>query len=214
MILDWSQWHFMVQCRPLKRRLLLMGGVLFALDMIGVAMSEKNQTSKESKDESSQVTNLATANVEVIEAGMVRMHQSAAQEITADEVSMQLSIGLDIATAEVVAHESALGLVNAKTVDMTNSAAGAVRSETVNVVGSAGAVIAGTAHMGNTYAGVVAGRDVRGERIETLILLGNHVEGTVQTVVDTRGALIAGMVGGLLTGIILLIGRLVFGRRS
>jgi hypothetical protein len=47
-----------------------------------------------------------------------------------------------------------------------------------------------------------------------LFLLGNHVEGDIQTVVDTRGALIAGMVGGLLTGIILLIGRLVFGRRS
>jgi len=46
-----------------------------------------------------------------------------------------------------------------------------------------------------------------------LILLSNHVEGEVQTVVDTRSALIAGMVGGLLTGTILLIGRLVFGRR-
>jgi hypothetical protein len=68
--------------------------------------------------------------------------------------------------------------------------------------------------MGNTYAGVVAGNEVKGERIETLILLGNHIEGEVQTVVDTRAALIAGTVGGVLAGVVLLIGRLVFGRRS
>ena len=53
-------------------------------------------------------------------------------------------------------------------------------------------------------------RDTR----ETLVLLGNHIEGNVQTVVDTRAALIAGMVGGLLAGTVLLIGRLVFGRKS
>jgi len=81
------------------------------------------------------------------------------------------------------------------------------------VIGQAGVVIAGTANLGNTYAGAVVGEQVKSERIETLILLSNHVEGEVQTVVDTRSALIAGMVGGLLTGTILLIGRLVFGRR-
>jgi hypothetical protein len=82
------------------------------------------------------------------------------------------------------------------------------------VVGGAGIVLADSVNLGNTYAGLVAGGNVRGENIETLIFLGNHVEGDVQTVVDTRGALIAGIVGGLLSGIVLLIGRLVFGRRS
>lgn len=177
-------------------------------------MAEKNTNPEENQDETSQVTNLSTSSVEVIEAEMVRMHQSAAQEITADEVALHQSAALDVTAADVSTHESALGLVNAKDVEMTNSAAGAIRAEHVNVVGSAGIVMAETVDLGNTYAGVVAGGQVRGEQIETLFLLGNHVEGNVQTVVDTRGALIAGMVGGLLTGTILLVGRLVFGRRS
>jgi hypothetical protein len=97
---------------------------------------------------------------------------------------------------------------------MTNSTAGAIRADHINVIGSAGVVLANSVDLGNTYAGLVAGGNVRSDQIETLIFLGNHVEGDVQTVVDTRSALIAGMVGGLMTGIVLLIGRLVFGRRS
>ena len=177
-------------------------------------MAEKKTDPEKSMEEAPQVTNLTTSSVEVIEAEMVRMHQSAAQEITADEVALHQSAALDVTAAEVSTHESVLGLVNAKEVELNNSVAGAIRAETVNVVGQAGLVIADSVNLGNTYAGVVAGNQVSGERIETLFLFANHVEGDVQTVVDTRGALIAGMVGGLLTGIILLIGRLVFGRRS
>jgi redox-regulated HSP33 family molecular chaperone len=177
-------------------------------------MAEKKQVPEENVEETPQVTNLDTTSVEVIEAEMVRMHQSAAQEITADEVALRQSAAFDVATAEIATHESLLGLVNAKDVEMTNSAAGAIRAENVNVIGSTGVVLANSVNLGNTYAGVVAGDKIQSERIETLILLGNHVEGNVQTVVDTRSALIAGTVGGLLAGIILLIGRLVFGRRS
>jgi hypothetical protein len=169
---------------------------------------------KTEPEESPQVTNLDMTSVEVIEAEMVRMHQSAAQEITTDEIALHQSAALDVTAAEVSAHEAALGLVNARDVEMTNSAAAAIRAENVNLVGQAGVVLADSVNLGNTYAGLVAGGQVRGERIETLILLGNHVEGEIQTVVDTRGALIAGTVGGVLAGVVLLIGRLVFGRRS
>jgi hypothetical protein len=177
-------------------------------------MAEKNTNPEENVEESPQVTNLSTTRVEVIEADLVRMHQSAAQEITADEVDLHQSAALDVTTVDVSAHEAALGLVNAKDVEMTNSAAGVIRAENVSMVGQAGVVLAESVDMGNTYAGLVAGGQVRGERIETLILLANHVEGDVQTMVDTRSALIAGTVGGVLAGVVLLIGRLVFGRRS
>lgn len=125
-------------------------------------MSEKNQVPEESQSETPLGTNLDTTSVEVIEAELVCMHQSAA---------------FDVTSAEVSAHESALALVNAKEVEMTNSAAGAIRAENVNVVGQAGIVMAESVNLENTYAGLVAGDQVRGERIETLILIGNHVEG-------------------------------------
>lgn len=177
-------------------------------------MPEKKNVPEDIEEELPQVTNLDTTRVESVEAELVRMHQSAVQEIKADEVDMHQSAAFDVDASRISAHESALGFINANEVELTNSAAGAIRAANVNVIGQAGFVGADTVHLGNTYAGVVAANEVRGERIETLILLGNHVDGNVQTVIDTRSALIAGMVGGLLTGIIMLIGRLVFGRKS
>jgi len=191
-----------------------VGGVLFAPKPTGVVMAENTNDIEETQDEIPQVANVTNASVEVVEAKLVRMHQSAAQEITADEVDLQQSAALDVTTAEVNAHEAALGLVTARDVDLNNSAVAIIRAETANIAGSAGVVLAESANLGNTYAGVVAGNEVRSERIESLILLARNVEGDVQTVVDTRSALIAGMVGGLLAGIFLLVGRMLFGHKS
>lgn len=177
-------------------------------------MPETNILPEENKGESPQVSNLNTCSVESIEAELVRMHQSAAQEITAEEVELHQSIALDVTTASMTSHETALGVVSTKDAQMINSAAGAIRADNVALTGQVGLVMAGSANLGNTYAGLVAGREVRGERIETLILLGNRIEGNVQTVVDTRGALLAGLTGGLVTGLMLLMGRLMFRRRS
>ena len=177
-------------------------------------MTEETTALEENQDENPQVINLTTTSVEVIEAEMVRLHQSGVQEITADEVELHQSIALDITTAEISTHETALGLVTARDVEMTNSAAGAIRAQNVNVLGSAGIVLGESVNLGNTYAGVVAGGDIRSERIESVFLFARNVEGEVQTVVDTRSALIAGLVGGLFAGIIVLVGRIAFRRKS
>jgi hypothetical protein len=66
--------------------------------------------------------------------------------------------------------------------------------------------------MQNAYSVVTAAKEVRGERIESLVLLAGRVEGEIHTVVDTRGAVIAGLVGGLFAGLILLVGRIAFRR--
>jgi len=177
-------------------------------------MDEKTIGSEENQDETPQVINLTNSGVEVVEAELVRLHQSGAQEITAEEVELHQSAVLDATAAEVNARESMLGMVTSKDVEMINSLAGIVRAENAGVTGSAGVVLAGSANLGDTYAGVVAGQQVRAERIESLVLFARNVEGDVQTVVDTRGALIAGMVGGLFAGLIVLVGRMVFGRKS
>jgi hypothetical protein len=165
-----------------------------------------------SDPEASQVTNLSQARAESVQAELVRMHQSAAQTVSAGEVELQISAVAEVKADRVDARQSALALVSSGEVTLTNSAAVAVRAERVGVNGAAGAVVANTVNLGNAYAGLVAGREVRGERIESVVLLGNRVEGEVHTVVDTRGALLAGLVGGLFGGLILLLGRMLFRR--
>jgi len=97
---------------------------------------------------------------------------------------------------------------------MQNSGAAAIRAQTVQLNGYAGVVAAEKAELGNTYAGVVAGQEIRGERIESLVLLARHVDGEVKTVLDTRGAVLVGLVGGLFAGVMLLLTRALFGRKS
>jgi hypothetical protein len=98
-------------------------------------------------------------------------------------------------------------------VTLQDSVAAAVRAEKISVNGNAGLVVAESVEFGNAYAGVVAGREIRSEKIESIILLARNVDGNVTTVIDTRGALIAGLVGGLFAGSMLLLGRMVFGRK-
>ena len=52
------------------------------------------------------------------------------------------------------------------------------------------------------------------KRIDSLIFLGQNVEGEVHTLVDTRGAILAGTLSGLLSGLILLAGSLLFRRKK
>jgi PPE-repeat protein len=106
-----------------------------------------------------------------------------------------------------------IAFAQADVVSVQDGAVLAARAEKMSVNGSAGLVVAGNIEFGNAYAGIVTGQEIRGERIESVILLARNVEGNVTTVIDTRGALIAGLVGGLFAGIMLLLGRMIFGRK-
>jgi hypothetical protein len=90
---------------------------------------------------------------------------------------------------------------------------GAVRAENVVLNGAAGAIIAEHIELGNAYAGWIAGREVKGEKIETMVLFSPKVEGQVITLMDTRGVIIAGLISGLFAGMMLLLGRGLFGRK-
>ena len=160
-----------------------------------------------------KITNLSQVDVETVMAESARMHQSSAKEVLADDVEMMQSAAVNVKAGDLTTHESALVLVQAGNVDMQNSVAGAVRAEEIFINGFAGAVAAGSVELGHARVGVLAGREVRGEKIESVILLARNVQGNITTVMDTRDALIAGLVGGLSAGIMLLLGRMLFGRK-
>ena len=172
-----------------------------------------NEPSASPENDQSQVSNLSHVDVELVKAELVRMHQSSAQSIEAEDVELGMSAAVDVKASNAAVRDSIVGLVQAAEATMQDNLVGAVRAETISVNGVAGVVVAGNVEFGNAYAGIVAGCEVRGEKIESIILLSRRVEGNVTTVIDTRGALIAGLVGGLFAGIMLLLGRMLFGRK-
>ena len=180
------------------------------------------------ESESPQVADISQVDVQTVRAELVRMNQSASGELTADEVAMQQSAAGRMSADEVSLHQSAAGYIKANQVSLSQSSAGMVsageflsqggttgfvKAEKASVSGYTGSVVAGSADIQHGMAAFVAGRDVHVTDARTGILMARNVSGNVTTVLDTRGALIVGLVGGLFAGLMLLLGRVLFGRK-
>ena len=160
-----------------------------------------------------QVTNISHADVQTVNAELVRMHQADAETIHAEEVELQNSAAANIHANQVSTHQSALAMVNATELNARNSAVGYAQAEKMSVSGYTGAVVAGSVDVHESLVGYMAGGDVRVENVRTGILLARTVNGNVTTMFGTREALIAGLVSGLFAGLMLLLGRTFYGRR-
>lgn len=174
-------------------------------------MSEESRLPEVS--EQTQVANLSHVTVETVKAELVRLHQSSAGEIQAEDVELNMSSAANVNSARVSTTTSAIAALQSVEVTTQNSVVGTARAERMSLSGVAGAVLAGSAELNHSHVGILAGREVRGEQIKAVILLSGKVEGNVITMMDTRSALIAGLVGGLFAGIMLLLGRVLLGRK-
>ena len=164
--------------------------------------------------DSSQVTKLSHVDVQTIRAELVRMHQADAETIIAQEVELQQSAAANVKADRFSAHHlSAVGILNAKEASVENGLVGFVQAEKMSAGGYTGAVLAGSAEVQHGMAGFVAGRDVHVNESRTGILLARNLYGNVTTVLDTRGVLIVGLVSGLFAGLMLMLGRMLFGRK-
>lgn len=155
---------------------------------------------------------LAHVDVESVSAETVRMHQSSAETISSDTAEMTVSTAGMVKARNLSAQRSMIGGVEAESAEIAQSVVGGVRAALVNAQGSIGAVAGETVTLEGARVGVTAANEVRGGKVESVVLLAGRVEGEVHTVVDTRGAVIAGLVGGLFAGLILLVGRIAFRR--
>jgi hypothetical protein len=171
------------------------------------------QTNPSSDADFPEETPVTRASIESVLAESLHMHQSMAQRVESGEAEIQQSAVLGVKAEHVTANGAMLGFVQTPKAAVQNSAVGALKTENAYINGVVGAVAANSVEFGNAYAGVVAGREVKAQRVESIVLLAGHVEGEVHTVVDTRGAVIAGLLGGLFAGLILLLGRMVFRRK-
>ena len=162
--------------------------------------------------DSPQVVNLAHADVQSVQAELVRMHQATAGSVAAEDVELSFSAAGGVNAQTLSARQSAIGGVNAEEAHIWNSVIGGVRGTVVNAQGMIAGVAGESITLEGARVGVAAAQEVRGARVDTVVLLAGRVEGEVHTVVDTRGAVIAGLVGGLFAGLILLVGRIAFRR--
>lgn len=172
-----------------------------------------NESTNLPNSDEEQVTSISHVDVNDVHAQSVRMSQADAETISASEVDMQQSAAGNVKATRVNARQSALAAVDATEVLAQQAALGYVQADEVAMSGYAGAVGARTVQLHNTLAGVVFGETIEvGESTRTVVLVGRNIHGNVTTLMDTRSALIAGLVAGLFSGTMLLLGRALFRR--
>jgi len=125
---------------------------------------------------------------------------------------MQNSAAGNVKAGNITGHLILMGAVSAEDVALHEGGVGYAQAGKMSVSGYTGAVMAGSAEVHHGMAGFVAGREVHVNESRTGLLLARTVNGSVTTVLDTRGALIAGLTGGLFAGLMLLLGRMLFRR--
>ncbi len=136
--------------------------------------------------------------VSLIEADTVNMHQAGANEIRATQVDM---------------HLSGAATIDGGVVHLDQAGAVVVRGANVMLVeSSAGIAIGDEVQLDGGRAALVAGGTVNVKGASTGLLLARQVHGEVSTILDARGALLAGIGGGLMIGLVLLLGGLFLGR--
>lgn len=164
--------------------------------------------------EAPQVTNLTQSNVESVKAGMVRASQSMINQIEAEETDLQTSIAANVSTSGFRARDSIIGAITAEQAALGNSFAGFVRGEEVGFDGVAGVVVGDHLSSKDMNSIVAVTMNVEASSIRTGLLISQEVHGNVTTTLDGRTTMMAGAVAGAVIGLILLAGKLLFGRHD
>ena len=173
-------------------------------------MTEENVAPEE------DVLEMQEEGVETIQAEKINMSQSGANSIFADEIFMEQSGAVGLKAHTVSMQESGAVALEAEDVTISDGGVLLLQADNVQVSGATtvGGVLANNVKLQEGAILAVASQNLRAERIDTKILLAGSVEGEVHTMVDTRGAILIGLLGGFVSGIMLLMGTFLLGRRK
>lgn len=161
-----------------------------------------------------QVVNLSNVTAENVRAELVRASQSVIHKLEAEEADASNTVLGAVSAGYFSGRRVVLGAVQSPQAEVREAYVGGVRGGTVSLSGKAGVMVASSIQSPQVNALLAAGARVQAETIRAGVLLGRNVNGNVQTLLDTRGALLVGVAGGVVAGLVLLAGRLLFGRKK
>jgi hypothetical protein len=161
-----------------------------------------------------QVVNLSQVDAGNVRAEFVRASQTSIEKLEAEEADLNVGIIGVATTGKLNSRRAIIGAVFAKQAELHEAAVAGVRGESISLNGNAGLMVARSLEAPEVNGIVVAGTEIHATNIRTGILIGRQVNGNVETVLDTRTALMAGIIGGTVAGLILLAGRLLFGKKK
>lgn len=166
-------------------------------------VSEARMSEAEAKNElediRAEVINLRGGVVETVEADMVRISQGGANRIVAKAVELDQGGSVSL---------------QGDSVSMLRSGAAVVRGDYVAMEGStSGLLVAEESTLRSSRSGVIITERADLNNSSSVLLLAREVNGPIETVLDTEGALLAGLTAGIAVGLVLFVSRLLTRRR-
>ena len=176
-------------------------------------MSPKPEIIEENQPE---VVNLIDSQADLIEADLVRTSRSYVGNLHAEEVELYQAIAMDVDAQILNANTSAIGIAQATSVSATNSLLLAARGEQLEINNSlTGGIYADNTNLGEgSQTGILVTGKASGEQIRSVVLIARQVEGSVQTMLDTRQVALASVLTGVACGIVILLGQFLFRRKN
>ena len=160
-----------------------------------------------------EVVNMHETEAASVQAELVRASSSQIKQLSAQEVDLRDSVAVVVNAETVNARKTGVGHLEAGNFTLLEGTVLASKSDSATLKGRAGLVVSETTRIENGSAGVLISRYVNGENIRTGILISRNVEGNVETLLDTRSTILAGVVAGAVLGSLLMLGQFLFRRK-
>jgi hypothetical protein len=160
-----------------------------------------------------EVVNMHETEAASVQAELVRASASQIKQLSAQEVDLRDSVAVVVNAETVNARKTGVAHLEAGNFTLLDGTVLVSKSNSATLKGRAGVVMAGTAGIENGSVVVLASRSVKADSIRTGILISRNVEGSVETLMDTRSTILAGVVAGAVLGSLLLLGQFLFRRK-
>lgn len=124
----------------------------------------------------------------------------AIKQINANQVTLEQAAVMNIQSGSIEATNAGIGIASTQTATLNQAGAYILLAQSVEGE--------------DPSANLMIARSIRGNSIKTSVLLSNHVEGSVETKLDTQGALFFGLAAGAGLGLVLSIFGFLMGRKQ
>lgn len=155
----------------------------------------------------SETVEMSGQTIEQVHGTIVRLQQSMVNQLHAEQAQLVQSAARRVEADWVEVQQGAVQLIEAGTVRTRGGLAMAVRGDMIAAEQLGTLVLrAEELTLADSCAGLLIGQNVQAGNVNTFIFVGKHVEGQVNTVLDSRGAALLGLALGAVLGTLSLIG--------
>ena len=151
--------------------------------------------------------------VDHVQAELVVVQNSLVQHISSTEAEIVQSGVFQVDGDRIEIHQGGAGLAQTTSLQIQQGGVGVAQADQISVTGLVGLGVADRLELDNSQAGLLLANEIHTTGSRSVFMLAGHIDGPVETVLDTPRTILAGLVAGVAVGLVLMVGNLLTRRR-